>query len=81
MAESAENSLFAPPEKFAEQARVKSPAEYEQLYAEAERDPEGFWARLARQQLHWFEPFQEVLRWEEPDVQWFVGGKTNVSYN
>ena len=81
MAESAENSLFAPPEKFAEQARVKSPAEYEQLYAEAQRDPEAFWARLARQQLHWFEPFQEVLRWEEPHAQWFVGGKTNVSYN
>ncbi len=31
--------------------------------------------------MHWFEPFDEVCRWNAPDVEWFVGGKTNASYN
>ena len=31
--------------------------------------------------LHWFEPYNEVLKWDEPYAEWFVGGKTNVSYN
>ena len=32
-------------------------------------------------ELHWFEPFQKVLQWDEPFAHWFVGGKTNISYN
>ena len=31
--------------------------------------------------MHWFEPFTDVCQWKAPDVKWFVGGKTNVSYN
>ncbi len=55
--------------------------EYAQLQAEAAADPEAFWARLAAQELHWFEPWQQVLDWQGPDVRWFVGGKLNISYN
>ena len=36
-----ENRSFPPPEAFAKAARVGSLAEYEGLYARAERDPEG----------------------------------------
>ena len=43
-------------------------------------DLEAFWGRLAGE-LHWFEPFSKVLQWDEPLAQWFVGGKTNISYN
>src|SRR5262249_34223054 len=31
--------------------------------------------------LHWFQPYTDVLQWNEPFAQWFAGGKTNASYN
>ncbi|HEX3601676.1 MAG TPA: acetate--CoA ligase [Lacipirellulaceae bacterium] len=76
-----EKRLFPPPAEFAERARIKSLAEYQQLWDEAAADPPKFWADLAREELHWFKPFDEALIWKEPFAQWFVGGKTNVSYN
>ena len=62
-------------------ARIKSLGEYQQLWDKAAADPPKFWADLAREELHWFEPFEKPLVWNEPFAQWFVGGKTNVSYN
>jgi acetyl-CoA synthetase len=75
-----EDRKFAPPEGFAEKARVKSMAEYEALYARADKDPEGFWAEIARE-LHWFWPWQTVLEWKAPWAKWFVGAKTNLAFN
>ncbi len=51
-----EQRVFEPSEEFRSRAHIKSMAEYERLYEEAERDPEGFWAGIARE-LHWFEPW------------------------
>ena len=76
-----EERLFPPSAEFASQARIKSLAEYQSLWDRAKSDPPAFWAELAREELHWFEPFNETLVWDEPYAQWFVGGKTNVSYN
>ena len=75
-----EDRLFQPSEEFASRARIGSLAQYEQIWNEAKQDPEAFWGKLA-QELHWFEPFGEILQWSEPDARWFVGGKTNASYN
>lgn len=71
-----ERRTFSPPEGFAAQANVSDPAVYER----AERDFEGFWAEFARE-LHWFKEWDQVLKWERPYAEWFVGGKLNVSYN
>jgi acetyl-CoA synthetase len=76
-----ESRLFPPPDDFAARSRIGSLAAYEALYDEAKRDPVAFWDKLAREELHWFEPYSDVLRWNEPFAEWFVGGKTNVSYN
>ena len=76
-----EKRLFPPTAEFSARARVKSLDEYQALWESAAADPPAFWAELAREELHWFEPFQEALIWNEPDAQWFVGGKTNASYN
>jgi acetyl-CoA synthetase len=76
-----ENRTFDPPAAFSEQARIKSLAEYEQLYARAKADPEAFWAELAEQELHWFSKWDQVLDWQPPFAQWFVNGKINISYN
>jgi acetyl-CoA synthetase len=76
-----EKRLFPPPKEFVARARIKSLEEYEELWDEAASDPPKFWADLAREELHWFEPFEHALIWKEPFAQWFAGGKTNASYN
>jgi acetyl-CoA synthetase len=76
-----ETRLFPPSAEFSAQARIKSLAEYEQLWNKAKSDPVKFWADLAREELHWFKPFTKSLEWNEPFAQWFADGETNVSYN
>ncbi len=75
-----ESRLFPPSEAFVSGAHIRSMQQYEQLWNEARSDAEGFWKRYA-EELHWFEPFGQVLQWNEPVASWFVGGKTNASYN
>ncbi|MEM9643671.1 MAG: acetate--CoA ligase [Planctomycetota bacterium] len=76
-----EDRLFPPPTDFTERAVISSEQQYEQLYEEAKNSPDTFWAREAQEHLHWFEPFHTTLEWDAPDAKWFVGGKTNASYN
>src|SRR5215207_1498195 len=72
-----EQETFPPPEEFRERAVYSDPS----IYDEAERDPEGFWARQA-EDLHWDSKCDQVLDWSNPPfAKWFVGGKLNVSYN
>ena len=75
-----EDRVFEPNAEFAAQARVKSAEERAELTRAAAKDPEAFWAEIARE-LHWFEPWQKVLEWEVPFAKWFLGGKTNLAYN
>ena len=75
-----EERVFAPPAEFSARALVGSMGEYERLRAEAEAAPDEFWARMA-EELHWFKRWDAVLKWEPPHAEWFVGGKTNLSYN
>jgi acetyl-CoA synthetase len=74
--ESTEVRTYPPPEGFASQANVKDPS----IYEKAAQDYEGFWAEQARE-LHWFKDFDETLKWDPPEAQWFAGGKINVSHN
>ncbi|MEK6335102.1 MAG: acetate--CoA ligase [Acidobacteriota bacterium] len=76
-----EKRVFQPPAEFSAKAHIKSLEELEALRAEASADPEGFWARLAAGELHWFKQWETVLKWEPPHAEWFVGGKLNISYN
>ena len=71
-----EDRTFPPPEGFRKQANIADP----DVYKEAQRDPEGFWARFA-EELDWFQKWDKVLEWDPPFAKWFVGGKINVSYN
>ncbi|GIW10520.1 MAG: acetyl-coenzyme A synthetase [Dehalococcoidia bacterium] len=75
-----EERIFPPPPEFAARAHIKSMEEYKRLYQESIEQPEAFWARMA-EELHWFERWQQVLKWEEPHAQWFLGGKINACYN
>jgi acetyl-CoA synthetase len=71
-----EDRTFPPPSDF----RARAIAHDESLYAEAERDPEAFWARFAAE-LEWSRPWDRVLDWQPPHARWFVGGTINASVN
>ena len=75
-----ENRVFPPPPEFSATAHVKSMEEYEELYRQAEEDPEAFWGSIAKE-LHWFKPWDKGLQWDPPFAQWFIGGQINLSYN
>ena len=72
----AEDRKFPPDPAFTAQANATA-----DLYAEAEADPEAFWARLARERIDWIEDFHTTLEWDLPFAKWFVGGKLNLAYN
>jgi acetyl-CoA synthetase len=50
------------------------------IYEEAKADPESFWAGHA-EELHWFERWDQVYKYEPCAYKWFVGGRLNLSYN
>ena len=76
-----EERLFPPSKEFADRAHIGSIEAYKKLWNEAASDPETFWGSVAREELHWFKPFDKVLEWKEPFASWFVDGQTNVSHN
>jgi acetyl-CoA synthetase len=68
---------FLPTAQFLARERVNETA----LHAQADLDPEAFWADQARK-LHWDVPFTTVLdESRAPFYKWFEDGKLNVSYN
>jgi acetyl-CoA synthetase len=77
-----ENRVFPPPADMVQQAAISGMDAYQALCDEAERDYEGFWARLARENISWKTPFTSTLdESDAPFYKWFADGKLNVSYN
>lgn len=77
-----ESRVFPPPAAFAANAAISGMDAYNALCAEAAADYEGFWAKLARENLHWHKPFTTVLdESQAPLYKWFDDGLLNVSYN
>ena len=80
--DSAETRLYPPPAEFAAKAAISGMAAYKALCDEADKDYEGFWARLAREHVVWKKPFTQVLdSSNSPFFKWFADGQLNVSYN
>jgi acetyl-CoA synthetase len=71
-----EDRVFPPSDQFRAHAVVRD----ERVYVDADRDPEGHWARLAGE-LEWSRPWHQVLDWQPPHAKWFVGGQLNASVN
>jgi len=77
-----ESRVFEPSAEFVKQANISGMAAYKALCDEAERDFNGFWARLARENLVWHKPFTQVLdESNAPFYKWFADGELNASYN
>jgi len=73
----AEGRTFPPPPEFKKSSRIVDA----EIYDEAERDYEGFWARQAAELVDWTEEWHTILEWDLPFAKWFVGGTLNVSFN
>jgi acetyl-CoA synthetase len=77
-----ERRVFPPSAETMKAATISGMDAYKALVAEAERDYEGFWARLARETLSWHKPFSKVLdESNAPFYKWYDDGELNASYN
>ena len=77
-----ENRVFPPGAAIVKAARISGMDGYNTLCAEAERDFEGFWARLARENVVWNKPFTKTLdESNAPFYKWFDDGELNASAN
>ncbi len=73
--------IYKPSEEFVSRANIQSD-QARALVERAASDPEGFWSGIAATELHWFKPWDTVLDDSgAPFFKWFVGGRTNMSYN
>lgn len=57
--------------------------QYEAMYRQSIEAPETFWAEQAEKFIDWYQPWDSVtsVDYHKADIQWFAGGKLNVSYN
>ncbi len=77
-----ENRVFFPTEEQQKAARISGMEGYNALCAEADKDFEGFWARLARENVLWNKPFTKTLdESNAPFYKWFDDGELNASAN
>ena len=77
-----ENRVFPPSEATQKAARISGMDGYNALCAEAANDFEGFWARLARENVVWTKPFTKTLdESNAPFYKWFEDGELNASAN
>jgi acetyl-CoA synthetase len=77
-----ENRVFPPSDATVKAARISGMAAYEALCKEAETNLDGFWSRLARENVQWTKPFTKVLNESEaPFYKWFEDGELNASAN
>lgn len=62
---------------------VKNMAEYEDMHQKALENPEKFWGDRAKSLLTWSKSWSKTLDYDfdEPRIEWFVGGKLNASAN
>jgi len=79
-----EVKVYDVPADFAAQANINA-EQYDAMYQRSVQDPEGFWSDMAKQELTWFKDWDKTLDWsfgkDDLHIEWFKGGKLNVSVN
>ncbi len=62
--------------------QIKSYEEYKIAYQQSIEDPNGFWSAIA-ENFSWHKKWDTILDWnfKEPRIEWFKGGKLNITEN
>ena len=79
----AETKVYDVLQHAAERALIDD-ATYHAMYKRSIEDPEGFWADMANEHVHWFRKWDKVADWTfdgNVSIRWFDGAKVNVAYN
>jgi acetyl-CoA synthetase len=78
------SDVFPVPESIRARALCSSQAAYEAMYQTSISDPESFW-RSQASRIDWMKPFHTVkdvsYASDNVSIQWYLGGKTNASFN
>ena len=59
-------------------------AAYQAMYRRSIEDPDGFWADMANEHVHWFRKWDRVADWTfdgDVGIRWFDGARVNVAWN
>ena len=77
-----ENKVYAVPAELAQSALINA-EQYRAMYNRSINDADAFWAEQAEAFLSWSKKWDQVQKWDysSADIQWFLGGRLNVSYN
>jgi acetyl-CoA synthetase len=76
------DKTLEPSNEFVKNAHVNW-NQYVETYAESIKSPEAFWEKQARR-IHWYKTWETTknISFLSPvKIEWFAGGKLNVSYN
>jgi len=77
-----EDKTYDVPKNIAESAHINA-KRYREMYERSINDSDAFWGEQAEEFLSWSSKWDKVQDWDynEANINWFVGGKLNVSYN
>lgn len=80
-----EKRVLYPTPRAQENAWINSMDQYRALYDRSIADPQAFWAEQAEEMLTWDKKWDTILDYDfeakNPRVEWFKGGKLNLSVN
>ncbi len=77
-----EVKVYEVPGEIAEHAHIGTDR-YREMYEQSINDSDAFWGEQAEEFLSWSSKWDKVQDWDfnNANINWFVGGKLNVSYN
>jgi len=81
-----EKRVFNPSTEIIEGSNIKkwmdkhNLKDYDELQEKSLENPQWFWNEIAGE-LEWFQLYKKVLKWDPPNVEWFLDGKTNIVHN
>ena len=73
---------YNPPQKLSLNANYKSLKDYSEEHKRSLKENDVFWSEKA-ERIKWFRKWKKVsdIDFTLPKIEWFIGGKLNVSYN
>ena len=73
---------YNPPQKLSLNANYKSLKDYSEEHKRSLKKNDVFWSEKA-ERIEWFKKWKKVsdIDFTLPKIEWFIGGKLNVSYN